>query len=379
MGTGAFRPALNTDQFRFFTRAELNSTVIGARGSRDGLGDPSYTQVGAGPQLVRDAEEYFADRASSGDTDPFFAYVSMHSPHRPWAVTPEFRRADTARGFIFADWMREVDSRVGRIIAAIDNNGFGENTVVIFTSDNGPETDMTRESFEFGAGSNSVLRGHKRETYEGGTRVPFIVRWPRQAAAGMIVSDPIWQGDIFATMAAFLGQELPNTTCPNGESFLNLIRGQAKPVQREAIVLCSVRGQLALKTYDSWKFIDATSGGSPISFTPDNVELNDNNGDTGVEGTDRGNPKQLFELPVDIGEVNNLIASASNDAAISSELTSITGRDLLGQLNDLRSANSTALFPRAPDNDGDQMPNAFELANGVIMTVLRRREVSHVA
>ena len=151
-GEGAFRPALNSDQFQFFTRTQLNSTVIGARGSRDGLGDPSFTQVGLGPQLVRDAEEYFADRASSGDTDPFFAYVSLHSPHRPWAVTPEFITADTMdRDFVFADWMREVDSRVGRIIAAIDNNGFGENTVVIFTSDNGPETDMMRESLSFDA------------------------------------------------------------------------------------------------------------------------------------------------------------------------------------------------------------------------------------
>jgi len=90
-GAGAFRPALNSDPFRFFTTSELNSTVIGAKGSRAGLGDPSYTQVGAGPQLVNDAEEYFANRASSGDTDPFFAYLPLHSPHRPWAVTEPFR------------------------------------------------------------------------------------------------------------------------------------------------------------------------------------------------------------------------------------------------------------------------------------------------
>ena len=358
-GAGAFRPALNSDPFRFFTRAELNSTVIGAKGSRDGLGDPSYTQIGAGPQLVNDAEEYFADRASSGDTDPFFCYLPLHSPHRPWAVTVPFRGTDTDRGFIFADWMREVDSRVGRILAAIENNGFGENTVVIFTADNGPETDMVRESIEFGSDSNTILRGHKQETYEGGTRVPFIVRWPGQAAAGMVVTTPVWQGDIFATMAAYLGQELPDSTAPDGESFLNLIRGQAKPLQREAIVMCSFGGHLALKTYDSWKFIDATSGGRGTSFTSDNVELD------GASGVNRGFPKQLFELPVDIGETNNLIASFTNDADISDEMIAITGRDLLGLLNDLRDTESTSLFSRVPDNDGDQMPNAFELANGL--------------
>ena len=358
-GAGAFRPALNSDTFNFFSTAELNSTVIGARGSRAGLGDPSYTQVGAGPQLVNDAEAYFADRATSGDTDPFFAYLPLHSPHRPWAVTAPFFSGNTARGPVFADWMREVDSRVGRILAAIENNGFGENTVVIFTSDNGPEADMVQASFTIGSDSNSVLRGHKRETYEGGTRVPFMVRWPGQAAAGMVVTDPVWQGDIFATMAAYLGQELPDTTCPDGESFLNLIRGQVRPVQREAIVLSSQQGQLALKTFDSWKFVDGTSGDANRSFTPENVELN------GVAGTNRGFPKQLFRLPVDIGESNNLIASATNDTDISNELTAITGRDLLGQLTALRSTISTRLFPRAPDNDGDQLPNAFELANGL--------------
>jgi len=358
-GAGAFRPALNTDPFRTFTTAQLNSTVIGATGSRAGLGDPSYTQIGAGPQLINDAEEYFAERASSGDTDPFFTYIPLHSPHRPWAVTVPFRGADTARGFIFADWMREVDDRVGRILTAIEDNGFGDNTMVVFTSDNGPETDMTRESIEFGSDANGPLRGHKRETYEGGTRVPFIVRWPGQAAAGMVVDTPVWQGDIFATIAAYLGQELPDTTAPDGESFLNLIRGQVKPVQREAIVMCSVGGHLALKTYDSWKFIDATSGGFDFSFTADNVEQ------SGVEGTDRGTPKQLFELPFDVGETNNLISSFNNDTDISNELTAITGRDLLGLLDDLRLNESTALFTRVPDNDGDQMSNAFEIANGL--------------
>jgi len=93
-GAGAFRPALNSDTFRNFTTGDLNSTVIGARGSRAGLGDPSYTQIGAGPQLINDAEAYFADRASSGDTDPFFAYIPLHSPHRPWAVTVPFRGAE---------------------------------------------------------------------------------------------------------------------------------------------------------------------------------------------------------------------------------------------------------------------------------------------
>lgn len=359
-GAGDYRPALNTDPFRWFTTGELNSTVVGAKGSRAGLGDPSFKQVDLGPRLVSDTESYFADRASSGDSDPFFVYLPLHSPHRPWALTPPFIGADTNRGFIFADWMREVDNRVGRILSAIDNNGFGPNTMVVFTSDNGPEHDMQRQSLVYGSDSNGPLRGHKRETYDGGTRVPFMVRWPGQAAAGLKVTDPIWQGDIFATIAAYLGAELPNSTAPDGESFLNLIRGQAKPsIQREAIVLCAQRGDLALKTHDGWKLIDATGGSAETSWKSDNIEL------SGVPGINKGTPKQLFQMEVDLGENDNLITDLTNDTAIRNELTSLTGRDLLGLLDDLRTTESTTLFPRAPDNDGDHIPNAFEIANGL--------------
>ena len=148
--------------------------------------------------------------------------------------------------------------------------------MVVFTSDNGPEHDMQRDSLLRGADPNGPLRGHKRETYDGGTRVPFMVRWPGQAAAGMKVNVPIWQGDIFATIAAYLGVDLPDTTAPDGESFLNLIRGQAKPSpQREAIVMSGQRGDLALKTFDGWKFIDGSGGSADRSWNSANVEFND--------------------------------------------------------------------------------------------------------
>ncbi|MFC7339467.1 sulfatase-like hydrolase/transferase [Haloferula chungangensis] len=359
-GAGAYRDALNSDPFRWFTTSELNSTVVGAKGSRAGLGDPSYRQVDLGPQLIEDAEDYFAERATSGDPDPFFVYLPLHSPHRPWALTTSFVDADTSRGFPFGDWMREVDHRIGRIIAAIDNNGFGANTMVVFTSDNGPEHDMQRQSLQFGGDPNGPLRGHKRETYDGGTRVPFLVRWPGQAAAGMKVTDTVWQGDIFATIAAYLGVELPDTTAPDGESFLNLLRGQAKPSpQREAIVLSAQRGDLALKTADGWKFIDATGGSSDTSWDSANNEL------SGVAGIDRGTPKQLFRFGVDLGENVNLIENLTGETEIRNELKNLTGRDLLELLDTLRSTESTAIFPRAPDNDGDSMPNAYEIANGL--------------
>ena len=358
-GQGAYRAALNSDPFRFWTTQELNAPVIGARDSRAGLGDPSYNQAEVGPQLFSDVENYIADRAASGNTAPFFAYVAMHSPHDPWAITEDFVGEGVANGFPFSDFMREVDHRVGRVLTALENNGFGDNTVVIFTSDNGPETNAMGQSLTNNADSNGPLRGVKRDAWDGGTRVPFIVRWPGQAAAGLKVSTPVWQGDIFATIAAFLGSDLPDSTCPDGESFLNLLRGQQKPQQRRAIVMSSFEGHLGLKTNDGWKFIDSTGGGgNDTSWDSTNTRIDS------PRGVNQGSPKQLFHQAIDLGEDFNLIANSNGDAVIRQEITLRVGEDLLGLLDQIRANDSTTLFPRVPDNDGDSTSNAEEIDNG---------------
>ncbi|MBN8459881.1 MAG: sulfatase-like hydrolase/transferase [Verrucomicrobia bacterium] len=360
-GTGGYRNATNSDSFHYFTTSELNSTVVGNKDSRAGLGDPSYRQVDADPKTIGDVEAYLSQRAASGDSDPFFAYVALCSPHLPWALTAPFIGADSASGFYYADWMREVDHRIGRLIDAVDRNGFHDNTIIIFTSDNGPEKTAMSQSLARGKDPNGPLRGNKRDVWEGGTRVPFVVRWPGQAAAGLKVGDPVWQGDIFATLAAFLGDELPATTAPDGESFLNLIRGQRKPGHsRDSIIVSSIRGDLGLKTTDGWKFIDSTGGGGDSSSWD-----SANRPISNPAGTDQGVPKQLFRLATDLGENTNLIASQTSTSQIRSQLTLQTGKDLLTSLDQYRTTTTAVLFPRRPDNDGDGMTNSFETQFGL--------------
>jgi arylsulfatase A len=357
---GYFRPATSNDSFIWLSRDDLNASVVGATDSRASLADPSYRQIDAGPIMVADFERYIDERVASGDTDPLFAYIPLYSPHKPWAITPNFNN-DTYGTYDYARFMSEVDDRIGRILAAIDDNGMKENTLVIMTSDNGPAPSAMIRSLENGDDSNGPLRGLKRDAWEGGTRVPFIVRWPGQAPAGMIVTDEIIsQVDIFPTIAAFLREDLAVTTAPDGESFLNVVRGQRKPgPDRGGIVLCSIGGHLALKTPSGWKLIDSTGGGGSYSWNSDNERISN------AQGINRGVPKQLFNLPVDLGEDDNRIADLANESTIRSELVALTGSDLLGVLDQLRSSGAASLYPREPDNDADGMSNRFETLHGL--------------
>ena len=358
---GYFRPATTGDSFTYLTTSQLNSTVVGATDSRASLGDPSYRQIDAEPIMIADFERYIDERAAASDPDPFFAYLALYSPHKPWAITPAFNTS--AHGsYDYARFMAEVDHRIGRILAALDNNGMKDNTMVILTSDNGPETTAMDRSLANADDSNGPLRGAKRDIWEGGTRVPFIVRWPGQAPAGMVVADEvISQVDIFPTIASFLGEDLPATTAPDGESFLNVLRGQRKPGNpRAGVVLCSISGHLALKTADGWKLIDSTGGGGNSSSWD-----SDNNTVPSAIGTDRGAPKQLFRMPVDLGEDDNRISGIPGDASIRSALVNLTGRDLLGILDQLRVTGAASLNGRQPDNDADGMSNSFETTHGL--------------
>jgi arylsulfatase A len=340
MELGVYRDARNTDAYHPFNASELDAGLtVGASGN-PGLGDPSYKQADAEPLMLAEVESYFAARASN--PAPFFAYVSLYSPHLPWHIAPSFAGSV---GFPYGDWMSETDGHVGRVLSAIDENGLGDDTLVILTSDNGPEVDAFLDSRANGRDSNGPLRGIKRDVWEGGVRVPFIVRWPRQVAAPGTFSEAlVWHGDIFATIAAFLGAELPADVAPDGESFLAVLRGQEKPCQRrDSIVVASESDHRAMITTDGWKLIDSTGGGGhEKSYDSHDVDI------AGAAGVNQGTPKQLFQLGSDLGEDLNRIAGVSDEAAIREELVLTTGSDLLGRLDQYRTTLTRTLFPPLP-------------------------------
>ena len=352
IGLGAFRDARNTDAYHSFTAADLDDGFTEGNSSAPGLGDPSYRQIDADPIMLGEVERYMAERATN--PAPFFAYVAMYSPHDPWHITPPFRGGV---GFAYGDWMAEVDARIGRVLSAIDGNGMRDNTLVILTSDNGPSVPAFVTSRANGRDPNGPLRGVKNDVWEGGTRVPFVVRWPGQVAAtGAVSNELIWQGDIFATIAAYLGADLPADVAPDGESFLNVLRGKSKPSRRRgSIVVASGNDHRAVITTEGWKLIDSTGGGGePTSYDSANNDV------ANAFGSNQGVPKQLFNLPADLGEDTNLIANVTDVAAIRSSLMLQTGSDLLARLDQYRTTLTSAIFAPFPDNDLDGMPNWFE-------------------
>ncbi|BCX49026.1 hypothetical protein HAHE_29340 [Haloferula helveola] len=348
-------------EVRWFSTGDLNTGVQSPGiDSRASLGDDHYSAFDTGPRMIEAFEEYIADRAGASDPDPFFCYVPLYYPHKPWVVIPEFQDADYANGYIYGPFMKQVDSMVGRVLDALDANGYGDNTVIILTADNGPENSAMSHSIAYGRDPNGPLRGNKRDVWEGGTRVPFMVRWPGRSAAGLIVEDPVSQVDIFASVAAHFGDELADGVATDGESFLNLLHGQAKPgPSRPGVIMAAGRGDLGIVTPGGWKFIDGSGGGDNNSWDSSDQTI------PSAAGTNQGTPKQLFRLDVDLGEDNNLISGVTSDSTIRSELTSQTGTDLLGVIDALRVSGTATLYERRPDNDADGMPNEFETANGL--------------
>jgi arylsulfatase A len=123
--------------------------------------------------------------------------------------------------------MEETDYRVGQVLDALDDNGISGNTLVIFSSDNGPETNYSYQKETYGHASNLHFKGGKRDIYEGGHRVPFLMRWPESIKVGSKVAVPVCQTDLLATVADILGVELPENAGEDSYSLLPAIAGGA--------------------------------------------------------------------------------------------------------------------------------------------------------
>ncbi len=151
---------------------------------------------------------------------PFFLYYAPHIPHWPHVPAPKFQGA-TRLGY-YGDFVAQLDWAVGQIVQALRDTGHADNTMIIFTSDNGPEV-QSYMYHKHGHASSGKWRGVKRDVWEGGHRTPFILSWPGRVEAGKVSHRLISQTDIFATVADLLEMPLPQVGAEDSFSFLDEI------------------------------------------------------------------------------------------------------------------------------------------------------------
>jgi arylsulfatase A-like enzyme len=216
------------------------------------------------PEITRRAVGYIEDSAKSPDHKPFFLYLPLTAPHYPVVPAPQFKGKSQAGEY--GDFVNQVDWTVGEVLAALSRAGIADDTLVIFTSDNGPEcVEIDPGAYDrirlYDHRSMDGLRGVKRDAWEGGHRVPFIARWPAgRIPAGVTSAEIICHVDLMATCAALLNSTLPPDAGVDSYDVLPALRNQKldHPI-REATILHSGSGKFVIRQGD-WVLIDAASG-----------------------------------------------------------------------------------------------------------------------
>ncbi len=269
--------------------------TLGVEGkyTRVGPGAPDFEAEDVLPTLTRRAVEHIASRAKDARSGkPFFLYVPLNSPHTPILPAKEWRGKSGLSPY--ADFVMQTDASIGEILAALDRHLLASNTIVIATSDNGcsPAANFPQLAAA-GHHSSHVFRGAKADIFDGGHRVPFLVRWPGRVAAGRTNDALISLVDFMATCAEVLGEKLPPTAGEDSVSFLPALLGHTKSPARQALVHHSINGSFAIRQ-GPWKLnLCADSGGwsEPKPGTPPARALP---------------PVQLYNLAADIAEAHNV-------------------------------------------------------------------------
>ncbi|MEE8467632.1 MAG: arylsulfatase, partial [Planctomycetota bacterium] len=225
---------------------------------RAGPAAPDFRHVEVLPRLAARAAE-FVERSHRDQPDrPFFLYFPLSAPHTPWLPTEEHRGRSGA-GY-YGDFVCQVDDAVGQVMAALERQGIVDQTLVIVTSDNGshwPDADIEK----FGHDANLGYRGQKADIWEGGHRVPFLVRWPGVTPPGAVRDDLLCLTDILATCAELTGATLPDDAGEDSLSQLAVFKGRKLPRSpREQVVHHSINGTFAVRR-GRWKLIFGLGSG----------------------------------------------------------------------------------------------------------------------
>lgn len=249
------------------------------------------------PRFTDEAVGVIRDHHRLRSQSPLFLYLAYPAPHTPWLPSDDFSGVSEAK--MYGDFTSMVDHMIGRVMTALRQCQMEENTLVIFSSDNGPvwyDKDVER----FGHDSSGGLNGMKGDAYEGAHRMPFLVKWPGEVESGSVSHQTICFTDVFATLADVTGFAVPDGQAIDSYSFLEALKGRSKPhtAARVPLVLESARGHFSIRD-GKWKYINKLgSGGFSDGFANDYRAAKPGPHD----------PKaQLYNMEEDQGETQNQI------------------------------------------------------------------------
>ena len=206
------------------------------------------------PTLTKRGVAYIHAQAKTDK--PFFLYFAFPSPHAPIIPNDEFDGKSKAGPY--GDFVYETDDACGQLLKALADSGQADNTIVIFTADNGPEKYAYARDEKFDHWSAKPFRGLKRDIYEGGHHVPFLVRWPGFAQAGAVSEALVSQVDVMATLAEIIGYDLPDDAAEDSHSMRTLLLGEDDGM-RDTIIHNTFANAYAIRHGD-WILIDAKTG-----------------------------------------------------------------------------------------------------------------------
>ncbi len=271
-----------------------------ANDCRAGLIAPDFPMEEVDLVFLEKSREFLERHVRQSPSKPFFLFHSAQAVHLPSFAAPRFQ--GTTQAGPHGDFIHQLDHVVGELMATLEALGVADNTIVIFTSDNGPETtSVIHMRADYGHDGARPWRGVKRDSWEGGHRVPFLVRWPNRVQAGTTCSQLTSLTDVLATVAAILGAKLPDNAAEDSFNMLPAWLGESPAPIRPYLLQQAFGGQrtLSIRRGD-WKYLDHTgSGGNRYENDPRLQPFQ-------LPDTAANAPGQLYHLATDPGETRNL-------------------------------------------------------------------------
>lgn len=247
------------------------------------------------PTTTKKGVKYIKEAANA--EEPFFLYFAYPAPHAPIIPNDEFDGKSKAGPY--GDFVYETDHSIGQLLQALTDSGQAENTLVIFSADNGPEHYAYARDVKFDHWSAHPFRGLKRDAYEGGHHVPFMIKYPGVTMAGTVNDALVSQIDIMATLASVVGYNLPEkNAAEDSHDLLPLLKGEAKSI-RTSHVHNTFDHTWAFREGD-WVLITGKSG-HHSRVTKEWLKKHD-------YPKTESKQARLFNLREDIGQRNDLAA-----------------------------------------------------------------------